>query len=181
MTVAAVIKTAVDGTVSLIDGTGSPLTLTIRFSAGDLNIQGITNGLREAVAIAARGKTRALRKGAPTYPTVSFSAHAADLAEVGTGTIANWDAKTTPFASRTNTISIGDLDCYHVKLTIEGTAHGDGSDQTITCKDVHCTWSFQEGDDGNKFSMQGTIYGDIVITDGAASPNSSTYTAPRES
>jgi hypothetical protein len=177
MALSTTIKTTGDGSIILSDGTGTPLTLAVRFSNGDVNIGGLTNSLREVVTIVARMKTVGLRKGAPVYPTIAFSCYLTDLGEATSGTILNWEAKTAPYASRLKTHAIGDLDTYHIKLTIEGTDHGDAADQNINCKDCHGTWTFTEEDGGNKAAFSGVIYGDVVLTDAGA--QATTFTAPR--
>lgn len=177
MALSTIIKTGADGSILLSDGTGTPLTLAVRFSNADINIGGLTNSLREVTTIQARMKTIGLRKGAPVYPTIAFSCYLSDLGEATSGTIFNWEGKTAPYASRVKTHSIGDLDTYDVKLTIEGTDHGDAADQSINCKDVHGTWTFTEEDGGNKAAFSGVIYGNVVFTDAGA--QATTFTAPR--
>ena len=177
MALSTIIKTGADGSILLSDGTGTPLTLAVRFSNADINIGGLTNSLREVTTIQARMKTIGLRKGAPVYPTIAFSCYLTDLGEATSGTIFNWEAKTAPYGSRVKTHSIGDLDTYDVKLTIEGTDHGDAADQSINCKDCHGTWTFTEEDGGNKAAFSGVIYGNVVFTDAGA--QATTFTAPR--
>jgi hypothetical protein len=177
MALSTIIKTGADGSILLSDGTGTPLTLAVRFSNADINVGGLTNSLREVTTIQARMKTVGLRKGAPVYPTIAFSCYLSDLGEATSGTIFNWEGKTAPYASRVKTHSIGDLDTYDVKLTIEGTDHGDAADQSINCKDVHGTWTFTEEEGGNKAAFSGVIYGNVVLTDAGA--QSTTFTAPR--
>lgn len=177
MSLSTTVKTTGDGSLILSDGTGTPLTLAVRFSNGDVNVGGLTNSLRDVTTIVARQKTIGLRKGAPVYPTIAFSCYLTDLGEATSGTILNWEGKTSPYASRIKTHSIGDLDTYNVKLTIEGTDHGDAADQSINCKDVHGTWTFTEEDGGNKAAFSGVIYGDVVLTDAGA--QATTFSAPR--
>lgn len=177
MALSTTIKTTGDGSLVLSDGTATPLTLAVRFSNGDVNVGGLTNSLRDVTTIVARMKTIGLRKGAPVYPTVAFSCFISDLGEATSGTIFNWEAKTAPYASRVKTHAIGDLDTYSIKLTIEGTDHGDAADQTIMMKDCHGTFTYTEEDGGNKAAFSGVIYGDVVLTDAGAA--ATTFTAPR--
>lgn len=177
MSLSNVPKTGVDGTIKLIDGTSvTPLDLTLRFYMGDWNLTGLVPGGRESVVIEGRGKTRGLRKGKVKFPTVSLSAHAAELTETGTGTLLDWVYKTTgtPFASRAKTHSIGDLDTTNIQLTIEGTDHGDGADHVVWLGDVSFEVTHQQGEDGDKFSIQGTVYGNIKLN------GTTVHTAPRE-
>ena len=178
MALTTVVKTTADGSVSLTDGTPTtPLTLGVRFSNGDINIGGLTNSLRDVTTIVARQKTIGLRKGAPVYPTIAFSLYLTDLGEATSGTVMNWEGKTAPYAARVKTHSIGDLDTYHIKLTIESTDHSGAADETINCKDCHGTWTFTEEDSGNKLAFSGVIYGDVVLTDAGGAATA--FTAPR--
>lgn len=166
MALSGVVKTGHDsGTLTLIDATGTPLELVVRFANGDFSFDGVKNSLRETVAVMGRGKLRSLRKGAPVQPTLSFSAHVTDFSETGTGTMHDWMSKTTgtPFASRVSTTAaIGDVDTCHVKFTMEGTSYGDGADHVLMFKDVELEMTFGENEDGNAFTMSGTVWGDIT-------------------
>lgn len=177
MALSSIVKTGHDaGTLQLIDGTGTPLTLTVRWDKADLNVGDVSGTMREVVAVVGRGKLRSLRRGAPKFPSISFSVHVTEFSETGTGTVLDWEAKKTgtPFASRVSTTaSIGDADTYHVKFTMEGTTYGDAADSILQFKDCNGSWSFAEGEDGNTLSFSGTVYGDI--TDGT----STVFTAPR--
>ena len=83
MALSTVTKHFTDGSITLKDGTGTPLTLTVALSVGDLTISGLeTDTLGRAVnAYETRGVLRSLRRGARVYPTVSFSAHLADVTD----------------------------------------------------------------------------------------------------
>ena len=156
------------GSIVLNDGTGTPLTLTVRFDNGDFSVGTLQSGLRAIVAYKQRGKTVALRLGDPEYPQLSFSCFVSDLSEPLGGTIQDWIAKRAPFAARVSTsTAIGDADTSDVIVTFEGTAFGDGSDQTYTCEDVALSYDFASGEP-NKISITGVVYGDIKINNSTA-------------
>ena len=155
------------GSIVLNDGTGTPLTLTVRFDSADLSLSGL-GALREVVTYQSRGKTLNIRKGAPSYPSISFSCMVADLTEATGGTVLDWVAKRAPFTARVSTsTTIGDVDTSDITITFEGTDYGDGADQTITCEDVHFTADFAQGEP-NKLSISGTVYGDIKLNGATA-------------
>jgi hypothetical protein len=167
MALSSIVKTKHDaGVLTLIDATGTPITLDVRFDNGDLSIDGLRNGLRDTATFTSRGKTRSLRRTTPVYPTISFTAMVTDLSETGTGTLLDWITKKTgtPFASRVSTSAArGDVDTSHLKFTMEGTTYGDSADGIIQCKDVDFTLQLSEGEP-NTFGITGTVYGDV--TDG---------------
>lgn len=167
MTASNVIKTAFDtAVITLTDGSGTPKVLTIRFDDGNFSLSGLQSVARETVAIQTRGKLRSLRCGAVVFPTLTFSAKFCEIAESSAGTIFDWLAKRTPFASRVSTTtSIGDVDTCDVTFTMEGTDLGDAVDHVIVCEDVHLMLDFAEGNEGDTLSFSGTVYGDITSTD----------------
>lgn len=177
MALSSIVKTSHDaGTLTLQDGSGTPLTLVVRWDKADFAINDLVNGLREAVPVVGRGKLRSLRKGAPVFPSISFSCHVTEFTETGTGTVLDWETKKagTPFATRTSTTaSIGDVDTYNITFKMEGTDYGDAADTTIKALDCAGKWSFSEAEDGNSLSFSGTVYGNI--TDGT----NAIFTAPR--
>ena len=178
MALSSLIKTMEDGgVITLYDGTGTPITLTVRYDKADFKIAGLKHGLRESTPYQSRGKLRSVRKAKVIFPTLAFTAMITDLSETGTGTLMDWVAKTagTPFTSRVKTMSIGDVDTCHVKWTQEGTDLGDGADQSLRAKDVELSIEVSEADP-NIFSLSGIIYGDI--DDGASTPVVY-FTAPR--
>ena len=50
MALSAIAKTKRDGAITLADGTGSPVTLTVQYEDGDLSIEGISKHQSELVA-----------------------------------------------------------------------------------------------------------------------------------
>lgn len=178
MALSSIIKHSHDGgTIAFADGTGTPLTLTVRFDKADFKVEGVSKDLREVVEYTGRSKTRSVRYGAPKYPTFSFSIDVADLSENGTGTVLDWIHKKTgtPFASRVNTLAIGEVDTFDITYTQEGTALGDGADQTIKIEDCYVeSWNFNEGEP-NTISLSGKVYGDVSLNGAVVA------TAPRAS
>jgi len=162
------------GVIQLSDGTGTPITLNMRYDNADFTFSGLNRELREVVTYAGRGKTRSVRLAAPTYPTGSFSLMVTDLSETGTGTLIDWIAKTpgSPFASRVTTLTIGDVDCCDVRFLMEGTTYGDSADHTVELLQAALSFDFSEGEP-NTITCNFTCYGNIEINGAAL------FTAPR--
>jgi hypothetical protein len=166
MPASVVIKHFTDGSITLKDGTGTPVTLVVPFSLGDLSISGMeTDTLGRAVnAYETRGVLNSLRRGARVYPTVSFSCQLADVTDATNTTLLDFVLKRASFAGNTSTTAAtGDVYTMDVVFTIEGTSFGDAADHVITMEDVHFTIDAAEGEP-NTVSLSGTIYGTLVLT-----------------
>lgn len=50
-----VVRHDTDGSITLLDGTGTPVTIVVPFTQGDLTIDGLSKDLREVVAYQSRG------------------------------------------------------------------------------------------------------------------------------
>jgi hypothetical protein len=164
-----VVKHWRDGSITLLDGTGTPLSLTARFSTGDFSISGLKAKLRDTTAYQARGTVTSIRHGNRNFPSISFTCQIAEFSETGTGTIMDFiTAKSgSPFASRVSTRgSSAEVFTCDVKITVEGSDHGDTSDGTFTAEDVELSFDFSEGEP-NTITLNGTVYGaisgDLVI------------------
>lgn len=159
MAASSVIKHFTDGSITLSDGTGTPVTLTVPFSTGDLAVSGLAQKLREVVVYQTRGTANSIRHGARTFPTVTFTAHIADYSDGTETTAIDFFLKAGSFASNTS-VSDNSPEVYTVDiiLTVEGTDHGDPSDHTITMTNVACTIDVSEGEP-NTLTVNGTIYG----------------------
>ena len=166
MTASAVIKHFTDGTITVKDGTGSPVTLTVPFSVGDLALSGLAQDAlgRATNAYESRGTLNSLRRGPREYPTVSFSAHMADLSDGTDHTLVDFLRKKNSYSGNTSTTATtGDVYTVDIVLTVEGTDLGDASDHVITMEDVDCRIDIAEGEP-NTFTINGTVYGSISTT-----------------
>jgi hypothetical protein len=164
MAASVIIKHFTDGTITLKDGTGSPVTLAVPFSAGDLSLSGLAQDAlgRATNAYESRGALNSLRRGAREYPTVSFSAHMADISDGSNTTIVDFLRKKGAYAANVSTTAAtGDVYTVDIVLTVEGTDFGDASDHTVTMEDVDCRIDISEGEP-NTFTVNGTVYGTIT-------------------
>jgi hypothetical protein len=151
-----------DGTITLSEGSGSPITLTVQYEAGDFAIDNAMQSQSEVEAYLDRGSFHNVRKTNFAPATFTFTATMTDLSDATDKLL--WDAvnKKGAFAAG---VSRGDTDVWllMVGLTIEGTDFGDAADHTLVLDKCHLTIAFAEGSP-NTFTVNGTVYGDITAT-----------------
>lgn len=151
-----------DGTITLTDGSGSPISLTVQYEAGDFSISNVMQSQTEVEMYLDRGSFHNVRKTNFAPATFSFTATMTDLSDATEKCL--WDAvnKSGAFSAG---VSRGDTDVWllQVGLTIEGTDFGDAADHTLVLDKCHLTLEFAEGSP-NTFSLSGTCYGSIAAT-----------------
>lgn len=151
-----------DGTITLSDGSGSPITLTVQYEAGDFSIDNVSQSQSEVETYLDRGSFHNVRKTNFAPATFTFTATMTDLSDATEKCL--WDAvnKSGAFSAG---VSRGDTDVWllQVGLTIEGTDFGDTADHTLVLDKCHLTISFAEGSP-NTFTINGTVYGNITAT-----------------
>jgi len=163
MAASTVIKHLYDGLIALLDGTGTPVQLTVPFSMGDLSIKGLAQTQREVIAYESRGVLNSVRHTKRTYPTGSFSYMIADYSDATNNTVIDFIRKAGSYNANTSTLgTASDVYTIDIKLTVEGTNFGDSSDHTITLEDCHCTIDIDEGEP-NKGTISFTTYGAVSI------------------
>ncbi len=153
-----------DGSIQFLDGTGTPLTLTVRWDMGDSKITGLKRRLRDTVAYQARGNVIGIRHTDRIFPQINLSAVMGEFTETSTGTVADFFFKKagTPYASAVSTLgSAAEVYTCDIKVTIEGTDHGDSADHTFTAEDVEFTLEWGNGQPA-MWTMSGIIYGALT-------------------
>lgn len=167
------VKTNVSGQISLADGTGTPVTLTLVFDRGDLAISNLKGDhLNENVRIQRRGRHINTAPGNRLYPGVSFSAWlpAFDDSGAAPGDLITWIQRTTGSAyagliSTTDPSAGSGPDipfAFDLTYTLEGTRFGDSQDHTFTLHDFEVdNFSFNEAAEGISISLTGTVTGEI--------------------
>jgi hypothetical protein len=164
MALSNVVKIASDaGTYVLADGTGTPLTHTVKFDSADLTISGIQQALKETKAYQSRGKFVSLRKGQRAPVQFSFSYMQSDLSESSSGTTLDFIFGKGAHSARVTTGRIGgDVVTLDFTVTFEGTSYGDSADQTIKMQDCEFSVTVTEGDP-NSIKLDAVCYGDVYI------------------
>lgn len=165
MAASTVIKNSFgSGSITLQDGTGSPLEVVVDFDQGDLSLSGMKAALKDTAAYQTRGTLRSVRHTSRTFPTISFSAMMSEFTDASGGTAIDMImGKTgTPFAARVSTLGANaDVMAFKVKIQIEGTDNGDSQDHEIQFDDVELSFDWSEGDPST-FSFSGTVWGAIT-------------------
>ena len=163
MALSTVLKNMRDGSLTLSDGTGVPLTLPISFDTGDFSITGLKAKLAETTAYETRGLLRTVRHTTRVYPTGSFTCYMAEFSENTIGTVADAILKNgTIWAAAISTLG-ADADVYALDLSFqcEGTNYGDGSDHVFGMTKCELAVDFSENDP-NSFSISFTCYGELT-------------------
>ncbi len=151
------------GAITISDGTGTPLSITVALGNGDFSIENLAAVLNEVNAYETRGKFSGLAHTNRVYPTFTFSAKVAEFSEDTTGTLADAILKNgTVWSAAVSTLGTGAKLPYTVDIAfaLEGTDYSN-ADTTATMADCYCTIAFAEGDP-NTFSISGTVYGAIT-------------------
>lgn len=159
-------KTRRDGTITLIDGTGTPVTLEIQYEEGNLTFD--TPKAAQTV-IRDRGTISTVRKG-DDEPAASgsFSAFFRQFTDGSeAGSILDFVNKTGNYSSNTSTGSSGspfvEFYCIDIEYEVDGTGLGDDAVTKATLGKCVCTASFTEGDPSS-FTINFTSYKNIVYT-----------------
>ena len=168
MAISDIVRNYRDGSILLTDGTSpTPLSITVQYEAGDLNIDGIGQDNGKAYAITAyqdRGEIATVRKTSRELITFQFSGMITTLDDPsGTDeTFLDLLTKNGAFAAGVSTIN---ADVWGIKLvwTLNGSAFGE-TDRTITIDKAACTYTISEGDP-TTYTINGTSYADgITLT-----------------
>ena len=162
MAASNVVKNMCDGTITLKDGAGTPISVTVKFDNADFTISGLKAKLRETVAYQHRGVLSSVRHTARTFPQFSFSCSMSEFTAATAVSVSDAVLKNGSFSSAISTLG-ANADVYTLDLTIaeEGTNFGDSADHTFTIEDCELELTYTEGDP-NGFSLSGICYGLIT-------------------
>lgn len=163
MPASTVIKQLHDGIISMSDGTGTPIILSVPFTVGDLKIQGIQETQRSVNKYEARGVLRSVRHGARTYASGSFSFMVADYSDATNDTAIDFLLRQNGYSGNIGTLTPDEVYAVDIKLTVEGTDLGDSADHTIELGDCVCTVGHDEGEP-NMVTVSFEILGAIAWT-----------------
>lgn len=167
MALSAHVKNFRNGTISLADSSGTPLTLTVEYEQGNFSISGLSKGLKEIVTYLDRGELGSVRYTNRTFPTFSFTAHMTEFSDATNKTLYDFIMRTSGsyYATAVSTLgSSADVYTLNVTLTVEGSDFGGGeTDHVLALTNCALSIDFAEGDP-NSFTINGTVYGTITPT-----------------
>jgi hypothetical protein len=162
MAESTVVKVRRDGTITILDGAGSPLSYTVAYENGDLSYAEDKAG---RIVIRDRGTIVGLRAGDDPVQSLSFSVHLRAFAITATNaTLIDVIQRTGAWVAATSTGGTGfEQFLVTVKITVEGTDQGDSADHVATFAKVLLTYDVKEGDP-DTLNVKGEIYGGITRT-----------------
>jgi hypothetical protein len=149
-----------DGSIVITDATGTPLSLTILYEDGDLQVQGLMSDQMRKEEFKTRGIPYAVREVERMSIPFTFTCHATGI--IGDGSTAlPGDAllKLGAWASATSKASAAQGGAYLLQLawTGERSNFGATADSSITLKYCSFEVDFAEGIPG-KLSIKGTAH-----------------------
>jgi hypothetical protein len=151
-----------DGTITIKDGTGTPLSCTIRFDNGDFSIDGLKAKLRETNPYQHRGVLSSVRHTTRTFPTGTFTCSMSEFTSAAANSVSDAVLKNGAFAAAVSTLGANaDVYTLDIQITEEGTNFGDAADHTFTLEDCEISMAYNQGDP-NTFSLSFTVYGAVA-------------------
>jgi len=165
------VKTAVHGSFTLSDGTGTPVTLTAAYDRGDVAISNLSGPyLNEVVNHERRGNYVSSSYGARRYPSITFSAYLTGEGASAPGSLHAFLMRATPYGSNVSTLGSGRVYAVKFTLNIEGTDFGDAADWSAVFNNcIPTDVSLTEAMDGNVLSMTlqcvGAITGSLTAAE----------------
>lgn len=168
MAISAITKNSIDGALVLTDNSGTPKTLTLKYTGGDLKVSGLRAANRITTVYKDRGIIYAARATEQAMPNVSFTAHFTDLSDVANRTLHDMALKYNSMSAGVSTLGstangqtalAGDVWTIDGVWTVTGIALGDPSDHTLSLyKIMPTSFDISEGTP-NTFSLTGEVLG----------------------
>lgn len=159
-----VVKHYADGSITVKDGTGTPIDITVPFTQGDLSISDLSADQREVVTYTARGVRTAVRYTDPVYPSGSFTCQMSHFTSATDNAILDAVRKAGAFAAAVSTLGANEeVYTLDIVLTIEGSDFGDSGDHVATLTDCYCTASVAEGQP-NVITINFICYGEVTFS-----------------
>jgi hypothetical protein len=155
------VKSDVEGTITLSDGTGTPVTMVLAFDQGDLSITGLKQTLNETEKYERRGRLKSVGPGSRIYPSLSFSAMVHQFTDATASVLSDFVLKANKYSGNVSTLGTSHP-VYALKVTfdLEGTDFG-GADSQVILDDVVMTMDFAEGRPSS-FSIAGEVLGAVT-------------------
>lgn len=171
-------KNNLQGSVQLLDGTGTPVTLTLSTDRGDLKLTNLSAKLNAPVIQQRRGKFGSLNRGERLFVGVSLSCWVGNIvgsSSSAPGTPFEFVNKLGAYSANVSTLGASREYTFDLKYTIEGTNFGDAADETVTVEDVVATCEWQEAVDGTYFTLTGQGLGAVVHGNSTNTPTMAQY------
>ena len=148
-----------DGSITVADATGSPITSTITYEDGDFSVSGLKPGQKDHQMFLDRGTMYAARYTDESPVSFSFSAHATHISDATEKTFMDSFLKLGAFAAGVSQFGSDTDEVWAVKVTFtaEQTNSGAAVDGSVTLTYCVGECSFEEGTPG-KFSVSGSAY-----------------------
>lgn len=158
MALSTVAKTKRDMTVVISD-LNDVHSLEVKYERGDLNLTVPGPTVNLFLDRGVIGDDPSIRYGDDQPMTLSISGDLTDVSDAAYTTLTEILTNSGFFKSTwvSTKGASGEVKTVNVKITIEGTDHGDASDHTITCGYVFLTGSVADGDPIT-CSLSGTSY-----------------------
>ncbi len=165
MAISAVAKNFRDGTLTLEDATGSPITCVVQYENGDFSLANLKQGGKEINKYEDRGDFFSARKTTTAYPSFSFTAIFTDLSDGTEKTLVDACLKQGAYAAGVSTLGANaDVWALTATFVVAGTSLGDTANHTIVLNNcVFTDVSISEGDP-DSFSISGEVLGSVVMT-----------------
>jgi len=149
-----------DGTVTIRDGAGSPLSYEVVFEDGDFSISDLREGGQDIQEFEDRGNVYSARKIGRKSKQFSFTCHGLRFKREGSGNTHITDVvlKQGAWASATSTgAAYSDAHMVEVEFSIDRSSLGESTDSKITLAYCSLSAGFQEGNPG-KISISGVCH-----------------------
>lgn len=160
-------KNADQGTIQLIDGTGTPVTLTLSTDQGNLKATAFAATLNAIVVMERRGKFGSLNRGVRAFPQLTLTTFMGNFVGSTTsapGTPMEFLTKKGAYSANVSTLGASREYTVDVKLTVEGTNFGDTADETCTWEDcVLVGAEMSEAAEGNAMAYTLQCLGSVVV------------------
>ena len=159
----SVVKTYRDGTQTIEDGAGTPLSYDIAYEDGDFSVDVDKAG---RTVIYDRGAIVGLRKGNDPVNAFSITVDMRQFTDADDSTIVDiCEQPPTGAWSAATSVAGKEYEFFLVKctFTVKGVDNGDSADHKLIMDKVLLNWSFKEGD-RNKITIKGEVYGAITRT-----------------
>lgn len=162
MALSAVAKTKRDGLITLKDGTGSPVTLSVQYEDGDWSFEGLSKHQAELVAFFDRGEFYSVRKSNQKFITGKFTYHLTELSDASNGVVLDFIRFANQYSANVSTLGANaEVKTIDILWTVEGTNHGDATDHTLQLDDCACEFAAAEGEP-NKGTISFTSYNSTI-------------------